>query len=199
LTLATIAAALPVPLPQAEASMAIRHVADPTARALNRKTPYTMDIGGDLDLSGVAVGLFTELRRRGYQMYGTPDESKTFDTFRVRGTNQTTAMVGVRDATGAGFPPPPKARIIARYDPLTKSQRAELNRLNQQLRVIVGNRAPKGLGPNALIPTEPPAFANTWIRLGASPRLVHRIGELEAKGTPLIVYIAPNPPLTPGG
>ena len=85
----------------------------------------------------------------------------------------------------AGLPPPPRSREVARWDPLTPSERAELRALEQAVRQAMGASAVEG----ALF-LQSPISVSTALKGGATQSQVDRIRELQERSFGLVVFVS---------
>ncbi len=189
LVVATLVAALSAPLPGADSSEAVAHLAPTTARALDHKTTDLVQWIDPVTLSATGFGVYTELRREGFDVVVSAKLAFGF------GSERTAARASVHDVVtvvampdrGSPLEQPSGARLVASYDPLTASERAESMRLAHRIRSAMGSRAP--LGP--LVVPRTRHGQDQLVAGGASRRDVERLAQLQAQGTPYVVFLAP--------
>jgi hypothetical protein len=193
LVAASVAAALPAPLPVAPASTAIAHLAPSTAAAVGRGGPELLSWMDPESLSGIGSGMFVALHRAGVDVVAPPVLASGVGSFR---TAPPASFRGV--ITGVGLPdptipslvaqPPPGSRLVASYDPLSTQQRQEALTLQRRIRAAMGPRAPDG----ALVVSPNPYPQEQLVAAGAAPGDVRRLAALQSSGSPYLVYFAPG-------
>lgn len=188
---------LPVEVPLPDVSAALDQVAEPTASALQPGRRYIVEsfdarywfsTGHGLLLALEALGADVLPRVSGLtdQEYGSLTDLQ-YGSWRVEPTTGTEGVVSVinLEDLDAGLPPPPRSREVARWDPLTPSERAELRALEQAARQAMGASAVEG----ALF-LQSPISVSTALKGGATQSQVDRIRELQERSFGLVVFVS---------
>jgi hypothetical protein len=193
LAVASVTAALPAPLPVAQASTTIAHLAPSTAAAVGRGGSDLLRWMDPESLSGIGPGMFTALRLAGLNVVAPPALASGVGSWR---TAPPASFRGV--ITGLGLPdptiaseaaqPPPGSRLVASYDPLSPQQRQEALTLQRRIRAAMGPRAPQ----DALVVSPHPFPQEQLVAAGADRGDVERLADLQARGSPYLVYFTPG-------
>ncbi len=193
LTAVTVTAAVPTPLPLAQASTTIAHLAPGTADAVGRSGPDLLSWMDPEPLSGIGPGMFTALHLAGVDVVAPPALATGVGSFRTASPAHYRGVitgVGVPDPTmlSQPVPPPPGSRLVASYDPLSPQQRQEAVTLERRIRAAMGPRAPR----DALVVSQI-RFAQEQLEAGGAARGdVERLADLQARGSPYLVYFTPG-------
>lgn len=185
-----------VEFPTPRLSRTLGAVVDPTVRALDRRTGpdggrrgrYLVTFGDPASLGAQGFGLMNELERRGFDV-GAPDVYRGPVTpHRVLSYSHATAVVHLSIGPDIAYwRAKPGVREVAYYDPRSRAERAEFNRIHDQ--VIADLRAH---GLESLVPgVDGSLFATTLDpRLPRTARLgLSRLADL---GLPAAVFLAPT-------
>jgi hypothetical protein len=86
--------------------------------------------------------------------------------------------------------PPQGSRLVASYDPLSPQQRQEAVVLQRRIRAAMGPRAPR----DPLVVSPLPFPRDQLVAGGATRGDVERLGDLQAGGSPYLVYVSSTPP-----
>ncbi len=155
--------------PDAVGSTLVDRVIDPVAAAARRDSPIGTRLVGET-LQGAGIGIVAELDRRGFAVY-VPDEYETsVGVDRVRAGREVgqelTVSVSYRDVFLDTSDP-----LVAAWDPLTPTLRAEVSRLEQLHRDVLTGTVP---------------------RTAMSAVEVARREELIGRGPAIAVYLGPR-------
>lgn len=186
LSCATALATLPTPLPEAAHSTAIEHLLPQVTAALDRHHRYLLQSVDTVNLQATGAGLLVELDRRGYSVYGSPEQKHALGSTRVtHDRSLKTLLVVSEEDTMAGWKPPPGARRIATYDPLSPTSRDRAHTLEARIRRALGASAP--VGP---VITGPPFSQATLVTRGADHADVRELARLQQRGDGYTVYLS---------
>jgi hypothetical protein len=112
--------------PQEHASEAIGRLS-PAVRAALPPGPYRVEWSDPDAFAATSIGLAADLVRHGYDLRFRPDLGALVGAFRVvNGTNGQLPLVLVLGASAPPRRPGGAARLLARWDPLTKAERARV-------------------------------------------------------------------------
>jgi hypothetical protein len=167
------------------------------SRALGRLTPaavawlhsdhtYLVTFADSRDLGAAGDGFYLALVERGFHVKVLPAYAQPFGHWRVAqagGVNGTITLAG-NDDLAHSFVPPPGAREIAHYDPLTPAQRARARVLARQLRAEVGKKWWAESAPDSQF------GRHSLLEHGANPAEVRELQRLRAPGSAYTVYLS---------
>lgn len=188
--LAVIAVAdAPASPPIPALSRAIGAVGPPTAAALRPHGRYLVDGQDNATLNGGVAGLALYLEARGHRVF-LPHEKLAalrFGGFRLADAAAVDGriLLVARSALRAGWSMPSGARLVARFDPLSRAQRARADRL--ETRVRRATATPR----TTPLPLDAGPQRDLAVRQGARRRDVEELGRLQRRGEAYEVYVGP--------
>jgi hypothetical protein len=181
-------AASTVHVPQPQFSDVIGRLGSRTAPDLDSNRRYLLRIVDTENLGATAVGVFLDLDERGKQVRVESGFAKAFGSWRTARESEVDGVVTV--AAGGdierGWTPPPGARRVAHYDPLTARERSRAQRLERQVRERLGTAAPRDA-----LPVLSAIGRRLLVSKGADRRSVDALQHLHERGDAYSVYLSP--------
>jgi hypothetical protein len=181
--------AVSVHAPEQQFSDVIARVGPRAASHLQRDQRYLLTFV-DTENFGAPVGsgVFLDLEERGQQVRVEPRLSRPFGSWRTARRLQVDALVIVVAGGDIerGWTPPPGARRVAKYDPLSPRERARSQHLEAQIRKRLGTAAPV----HALAVLSP-IGRQLLVANGADRRSVDELWHLHERGDAYSVYLSP--------
>jgi hypothetical protein len=183
--IATAPATPPIPT----LSRAIGAVGPPTVAALRPDRRYLVEGQDNATLNGGVAGLAWYLETHGRHALLAHEKlaALRFGSFRLadRDAVDGRVLLVAQSAVDTGWTRPERARLIARFDPLSRTERARARRL--QARVRQATRTPS----EALLPLGARVQRDIAVRAGARRGDVEELGRLQRRGEAYRVYVAP--------
>jgi hypothetical protein len=171
-------------------SRVVGAVGPPTARALRPDRRYLVEGQDNATLNGGVAGVALYLEHRGRRVFLAHEKlaALRFGGFRLadRDAVDGRVLLVAQSAIDTGWVAPPRADLVARFDPLSRGARARARRL--EARVRRATRTPE----DAAIPVGARAQRDLAVRAGASRRDVDELGRLQRRGDAYRVYVAPR-------
>jgi hypothetical protein len=170
---------------------------DRVSRVLGRLTPrvtallqhnrtYLVTYANSSDIGAAGVGLYLALAEHGFHVKVLPAQAQPFSTWRVAHAGEVNGTITLADSDDVahGWTPPPGAREVAHYDPLTAAQRARAIALAQQLHREVGDQWWAESAPSSAYGRQ------VLLQHGANPSEVRELQRLRAPGAAYTVYLS---------
>jgi len=188
ITVSTAWSAASVQVPQRVFSDTIARLGPRTAAHLDKDTRYQLTFIDFENLGAIGVGMFLDLTERGQDLRVEPGLSHAFGSWQAARASQVDKLLFVVAGSflGRRWTPPPGAKRIATYDPLTPSERSRAQRLERQIRDELGAAAPVDA-----LPVLNPAGRQQLVAGGADRQAVDALWHLHARGDSYSVYVAP--------
>jgi hypothetical protein len=189
LTASTGWSAATVQVPEQQFSNAIGQLGSRAASHLERDRRYLATFVDTENFGApVGVGVFLDLEERGQQVRVERRFSHPFGSWRTARESEVDGVVTVVAGGDIerGWTPPPGAKRVARYDPLTPRQRSRAQRLERSVRDQLGAAAPI----HALAVLSP-IGRQQLVASGADPRSVDALWHLHDRGDAYFVYLSP--------
>ncbi len=148
---------------------------------------YRLRWADPYDFGSGSVGLLVALRERGFAVAVPPREVVVLGPRYVVAAREARPTLTVVSSLDPDLPAVPAgARLLARFDPLDRAERAEYDRVFRRVAGEQGRHAPitdvEGLG------------GITAVRRGAGAHEVARLAALQRLGPRFVVYETPAPP-----
>jgi hypothetical protein len=184
--LALTARAVDAELPVAPHTKAVSTLIAAATPQLDARDSYLVEwLPTTRDFGYVGVGVFVDLRRRGFDVVVPTVESIAFEPREQRDHADRRLLVTTPE-DDIDVPPPPGSVPIARYDPLEADERAEFGALWSE----IARQAPD-------VATSPSIFGSLLGRValldaGVDPGLIERFTELWDEGPSFTLYLAPG-------
>jgi hypothetical protein len=188
LTASTGWAAATVHVPQPQFSDVIAHLGSHAAPHLDPDRRYLLKIVDTENLGAVPVGVFLDLDERGKQVRVESGFAKAFGSWRTTRESDVDGVVTVVAGGDIerGWTPPPGAKRVADYDPLTSRERSRAQRLERQVRGRLGTAAPRDA-----LPVLSAIGRRQLVAEGADRRTVDELWRLHERGDAYSVYLSP--------
>jgi len=188
LTVSNTWAATSVRAPDKEFSDAIARLGPSTAAHLQHDQRYLLTFVDSENSGAMGEGLFLDLAERGRHVRFESELSRLVGSWRTARRTQVDAVVIVIAGGDLqrGWRPPPGARRISAYDPLTPRERIRSQRLERQARDTLGLNAPSGALPLLS------AFGRKQlVDNGVHQHVVDELRQLHQRGDAYSVYLEP--------
>ena len=181
-------AATSVRAPDPQFSDTIARLGQSTTAHLQRDQRYLVTFVDSENSGAMGEGMFLDLAERGRQVRVEPALSRLVGSWRTARRSQVDTVVIVvagRDLE-RGWSPPPGARRISAYDPLTPRERTRSQRLERQARDTLGPDAPSGV-----LPVFSAFGRKQLVDNGVDQRVVDELQQLHQRGDAYSVYLVP--------
>jgi hypothetical protein len=188
LTVSTVWAAASVRAPDHEFSDTIARLGPSTASHLQRDQRYLLTFVDSENSGAMGEGMFLDLAERGRHVRVRSELARLVGSWRTERKTQVDGVVIVVAGGDLerGWSPPPGAKRISAYDPLTPHQRNRSRRLERQARDTLGLDAPSGS-----LPLGSPFGRKLLVGNGVDPHVVDELRQLHQRGDAYSVYLAP--------
>jgi hypothetical protein len=188
LTASNALAATSVRAPDHQFSDTIARLGPSTAAHLQRDQRYLLAFVDSENVGAMGEGMLLDLAERGRHVRVEPELSRLVGSWRTARRTQVDAVVVVvaGGELERGWSPPPGARRISAYDPLTPRERTRSQRLERQARATLGLNAPSGA-----LPLVTPFGRKQLVDNGVDQHVVDALHQLHERGDAYSVYLAP--------
>ena len=171
-------------LPLQGVSTALNELSDTLERELDPDTTYLIRTVDPRTWSAAGPGLFLMLERAGFDVRVEPEDwaELKYGDWRVSDPSDTDVALNIVSLDVLADGEVVEGREIARFDPLTESERAELRATELRVRELLGDAAPDGL-----VHFDTPADRERALDAGISEATIERFRELRDRGNGFVV------------
>jgi hypothetical protein len=180
-------AAVPALVPQQQFSSALTRLAPAVARKLRHDREYLVRWVDQRNLGAVGVGMFLALEERGYKVQAPRAFVQQFGSWRTApsgGVSEDAVTVVAIADEGESWTRPRDAVLLARYEPLTLSQRRRTRALERAIRARLPART-----RSQPLPADTEYGRWTLVRDGADGTSVEALYALERRDNGYSVYL----------
>jgi hypothetical protein len=176
-------AAATTDVPLQHISTALNRMMPSVTAPLAHDRTYLVTYANFSELGAAGDGLYLALAERGFHVKVRPESGPRFGPWRVAHAGDLNGTITLADSDdlAGGWTPPPAAREVAHYDPLTPARRSRAASLAQQLHAEVGDRW--------WIEPDTPLSRALLIKHGANPSEVRELHHLRGAGPAYTVYL----------
>jgi hypothetical protein len=185
LSISGAAFAVPARVPTEGVSIAMKHLLPPVVAQLHHGDTYLVTFADARELGAAGNALYLALDEHGFKVKVERPYGQAYGSWRVAnaGDIDGTVTLGANDDIARGFAPPPGAREVAHYDPLSPAQRARATQLAQRIRARVGDANWTEIAPDWTY------GQRQLLAHGANPADVAELHKLRAPGSAYTVWI----------
>lgn len=174
-------------LPVARHAAAVGALVDQLEPQLAEADSYVVEWRDTYDFGYVGMGIFAALVDDGFDVVVPTTSGNAFEPRQQGDVADQRLVVSTRD-DDVRYPPPDGSILVARYDPLSPAERAEVDSLWSTISREAGTVA---TAPGMV---SSPLGRAALLDAGVDPELVDRLTEYWRRGQAFVVYLAPGSP-----